>query len=92
MVAASGASLALFGDADGTAQREALRRYLTLTVQPLAAMLERELQDKLEVDVTLNFDPLYAHDLQGRTTAYKNLTANGVDPDAAVKIVGLMRE
>ena len=47
MLAASGASLALFGDADGTSQREAFRRYLTLTVLPMSNLLVRELQDKL---------------------------------------------
>ena len=36
MVAACGASVSLFSDADGTAQREALRRWHMDTVRPLA--------------------------------------------------------
>ena len=36
MVAACGASVSLFSDADGTAQREALRRWHMGTVRPLA--------------------------------------------------------
>ena len=62
---------ALFDDADGTSQRESFRRYLTTVVQPLSRLLERELADKLDApDVGLSFDGLYAHDLQGRATAF----------------------
>ena len=62
MLAASGLPPDLASVSTAQGQREAFRRYLTMTVLPLSAMLVRELQDKLEVDVTLDFDGLYAHD------------------------------
>ena len=43
MVAACGASPALFDDSDGTSKREALRQWHMGTVKPLAAILEHEL-------------------------------------------------
>lgn len=90
VLAACGTPPALFDDSDGTAQREAFRRYLTMTVQPLAALLERELTIKLEADVRLGFDSLYAHDLVGRATAFKNLVAGGVAIPEALATSGLM--
>ena len=50
MVAACGASVSLFTDADGTAQREAWRRWHLGTVQPLARLLAHELTLRLETD------------------------------------------
>ena len=89
MLAASGLppDLASVGTAQG--QREAFRRYLTMTVKPLAGQLERELQDKLEVDVRLDFDDLYAHDLVGRASALKGMVAAGVPLDKALEEAGL---
>ena len=40
--------------------------------------LEAELRQKLEADVGLSFDGLYAHDLQGRATAFSKLIAGGL--------------
>ncbi len=90
VLAACGTPPALFDDSDGTAQRESFRRYLTLTVMPLAKVLERELSAKLEVDVTLKFDGLYAHDLQGRAVAFQKLVAGGVPVNEALATSGLL--
>ena len=90
VLAACGTPPALFDDSDGTAQREAFRRYLTMTVQPLAALLQHELVIKLEADLDLGFSGLYAHDLVGRATAFKNLVAGGVSIEQALATSGLM--
>lgn len=90
VLAACGTPPALLDDSDGTAQREAFRRYLTMTVQPLATLLEHELTAKLEADVKLCFDGLYAHDLVGRSTAFKNLVAGGVQVEGALAKSGLL--
>ena len=90
MLAACGTPPALFDDSDGTAQRESFRRYLTLTVQPIAKILERELSVKLEAEVSLNFDGLYAHDLQGRATSFQKLVAGGVPVTEALITSGLI--
>ena len=82
---------ALFDDADGTSQRESFRRYLTTVVQPLSRLLERELADKLDApDVGLSFEGLYAHDLQGRATAFQKLIAGGLDVQEALVTSGLI--
>ena len=89
MLAACGLPVSLTTDADGTSQREAFRRYLTLTVMPIAPLLGSELSDKLETPVRFRFDSLYAHDLQGRSVAYSRLRAAGMDDEPARKICGL---
>ena len=92
VLSACGTPPALFDDSDGTAQRESFRRYLTLTVMPLAKALEAELTAKLETPVTLSFDGLYAHDLQGRAAAFQKLVAGGVAVNEALATSGLLSE
>ena len=90
VLAARGTPPALFDSSDGTSQRESFRRYLTLAVQPIARVLERELSVKLEADVSLSFDGLYAHDLQGRATSFQKLVAGGVPVNEALVTSGLL--
>ena len=45
-------------NADGTAQREAVRRWHLNSVLPLARMVEHELSAKLETPVRLKFEPV----------------------------------
>ena len=71
-------------------QRESFRRYLTLTVQPMARVLERELASKLEARVRLSFDRLYAHDLQGRATSFQKLVGGKMALTEALATSGLL--
>ena len=89
MLAASGLPPDLASVSTAQGQREAFRRYLTMTVLPLSALLVRELQDKLETDVSLSFTGLYAHDLIGRASALKSLVAAGVPLEKALEESGL---
>lgn len=92
MLAACGTPPALFTDgADGTAQREALRRWHLNTVLPLARILEDELTLRLETDIKLKFDK-YPLDLAGRASAFKGLVAGGMDVDKALAITGLLMD
>ena len=92
VLAACGTPPALFTDgADGTAQREALRRWHLGTVAPLARLLEAELRAKLEADVTLSFDP-YALDVAGRAGAFAKLVSAGVAVPEALAASGLLGE
>ena len=91
LVSAAGASPALFNDADGTAQREALRRWHLSTVLPVAKMIEVELSARLEAHVRLHFDN-YALDLQARATALQKLIDSGLERTEALSIVGLLME
>ena len=89
MLAACGASAALFDDSDGTAKREALRQWHLNTLQPLARVLEHELARKLDTDVKLTFD-LYNVDLAGRAQAFQKLVAGGVAVNEALATSGLL--
>ena len=88
MLAACGSNVSMFSDADGTAQREALRRWHAGTVLPLAALLEAELCRKLECEVRLEFDK-HALDVVGRAGAFQSLTDGGADVTTAAAAVGL---
>ena len=89
MLAACGCPPSLFLDADGTSQREAMRRWHLNTVLPLARVLERELTERLEADVRLKFD-LYNVDLQGRASSFQKMVAAGMSTDKAAALSGLM--
>ncbi len=88
-VAACGATIALFDDSDGTAQREALRRWHLGTVRPIAAMIEAELGAKLMAPVRLAFDA-YPTDLSVRAMSFQKLVNGGMSLKRAAAISGLM--
>ena len=91
VLAATGTPPSLFIDADGTAQREAVRRWHMGTVIPLARLLEHELTAKLETPVALRFDR-YPLDLAGRAQAFQKLVAGGVSPNEALATSGLLAD
>ena len=92
VLAATGTPPSLFIDnADGTAQREAIRRWHLGTVVPLARLLEHELSAKLETPVSLKFDS-YALDMVSRATVVAKLTQAGVAPGVALAAVGLLED
>ena len=89
-LAACGTPPDLFAPADGTAQRESLRRWHQGTVLPLARVLETELSAKLDTPVALRFDG-YPLDLQARAATFQKLVAGGVDPvNEALATAGLL--
>lgn len=88
-LAACGVPPSLFISDDGTAQREAVRRWHLGTVIPLADLLAWELTTKFETPVTLRFDS-YPLDLAGRAQASKNLVAGGMAVEQALGVSGLM--
>ena len=89
VLAATGTPPSLFVDADGTAQREAVRRWHLGTVLPLARILEAELTAKLEGKVRLKFDA-YPLDLAGRAQAFQKLVSGGVPVTEALATSGLL--
>ena len=88
VLAACGTPPSLFTDADGTAQRESLRRWHLNTVLPLARLVEHELSLKLETPVELKFDS-YALDMVSRATVVAKLAQAGVSMQTALDAVGL---
>ena len=91
MVAACGASVSLFTDADGTAQPEAWRRWHLGTVASLARLLAHELTVRLETSVKLRLDK-YPIDLAGRASAFKALITGGVAVTQALATSGLLAD
>jgi len=78
-------------NSDGTAQREAFRRLLHLTIAPLGRIVAHELAVKLESPgLRLNFTALNAGDVSGRSRAYRSLIGpeGGMDPERAEEIAG----
>ena len=88
VLAATGTPPSLFTDADGTSQREAVRRWHQNTVIPLARLLEHELTAKLETPISLKFDS-YALDMVSRAQVVAKLVSAGVDIGVAMTSVGL---
>ena len=88
-LAATGTPVSLFTDADGTSQREALRRWHMGLVVPLARLLEHELRAKLEADVRLRFDP-YPLDVAGRAAGFAKMVQGGVTVEQALTASGLL--
>ena len=52
--------------ADGTALQEAWRQFLHASVMPVSLSVSAELSEKLDTDIRLSFDRMFASDLSGR--------------------------
>ena len=77
---------------DGSAQgsREAWRRFIFGSVEPLARLVEEELSKKLESPVTLSFSNLFAADISGRANAFAKMVQSGMDANKAAGLSGLL--
>ena len=89
---ACGLNIALFGEGNAAATREAWRLALFGVLSPLGRLVESELQDKFEDSVTLSWQELRASDLSGRARAFQSMVTGGMDVAQAVSIAGLMVE
>ncbi len=90
VLAACGTPPSMFTDADGTSQREAIRRWHLGTVMPLVRMTESELSAKLETPVKLELDG-YPRDMVSRAQVFAKLAgAEGVTTQQAMEIAGLL--
>ena len=93
VLSACGVPVELVTAGDGTGQREAWRRFLHGTVQPLAACVAGELAAKLDTpNLTLGFDRLFASDLSGRARAFQSLVGGGMDVNQAAGLAGLLAD
>ena len=90
VLAACGVPVELVAASEGTGAREAYRRFLFGSVLPLARMVERELEEKIEADVRLDFSELMAADLAGRARAFQSMVGAGMDLDRAAALAGLL--
>ena len=90
VLSACGVPISLVTDADGTSQREAWRRFIMGSVEPLLEIVRVEIEAKLETRVTFNLDSLWAHDLAGRASSFKALVTGGMDLERAAARTGLL--
>ena len=75
--------------ADGTAQREAYRRFIMASVQPVADMIAEVAGEALDTEITVQFAALHAQDITGRSNAMAKLVGAGMSLEDAQKLVGL---
>ena len=87
---ACGVPPSLFAIGEGTAQRESFRRMLHSTIQPLGRLVSGELSAKLDAEISLSFDTLFAADLSGRARAFQSMVKGGMDVSKAAGLAGLM--
>ena len=84
-------SALLTASADGTAQREALRRWVHCHVAPLGRIVSAELASKLDLPgLSMGFEALYGSDIVGRASAFKRLVEGGMAVSEAVALAGLV--
>ena len=89
---ACGLNQALWGGSQAAAVREAWRLALFGVLSPLGRLVESELQDKLDDEVSLSWQELRASDLSGRARAFQSMVGGGMAVDQAVAVAGLMVE
>ena len=79
------------GKGQGTAAREAFRRFLHATVTPLLDGMARDAAHKLDTP-GLAFDTtgLHAADVQGRARAFQSMVGSGMEIERAAALSGLL--
>jgi len=92
VLAACGVPVELVLPSDGTGQREAWRRFLHGTVQPLARIVEAEAGKLFSRRVSLSFERLFASDIAGRARAFQSLVGSGMSVEEAAAQTGLLAE
>ena len=92
VLACCGVPIELVTTADGTGQREAWRRFLHGTVQPLAIVLQSELSRVYGRDVTIDFKRLFASDIAGKARAFQSMVNGNMEIQQAAALSGLLAE
>ena len=92
ILAAFGVPIELVTASDGTGQREAWRRCLHGTIQPLGVIVTDELSRVYSRPVTISFDRLMASDIQGRARAFQSMVGGGMDVKEAAAQSGLLAD
>ena len=80
----------LASNGEGTSAREAWRRFLHGTIQPIADQIAVECSAKLGTEITISFDRLFASDLSGRARAFQSMARGGMSTDKAAGLAGLL--
>ena len=87
--AACGFNPSLFQVGPAAALREAWRIALFGVVSPLGRMVQSELSEKLNENITLGWTEMRASDLSGRARAFQSLVGSGLSIQAAAAEAGI---
>ena len=92
VLAACGVPPTLFvPNSDGTAQREAFRRFMHASLRPIARLMEAKRRLKLDApDLVLDLSELHAADVAGRARSFGQLVKAGVHPEDAAANTGVV--
>ena len=86
---ACGLNSGLWGGSQAAAVREAWRLALFGVLSPLGRLVEAELKDKLDDEVSLSWQELRAPDLSGRARAFQSMVGAGMEVERAAGLAGL---
>ena len=92
VLTACGVPVSLVTDADGTSQRESWRRFVLGTIEPALEVLADECEIKLDRRPVFDLRGLWAHDLQGRASAFQRLVAGGMGLQEAAAASGVLAD
>ena len=87
--AACGFNAALWGGSQAASVREAWRLALFGVLSPLGRLVESEMKDKLDDEVSLSWGELRASDLSGRARAFQSMVGAGMEVERAAGLAGL---
>ena len=76
---------------EGTSNREAWRRFLHSTLQPLARIIQAQALEA-GLSVEFSFESLFASDIAGRARAFGSLVQSGMDVEDAAILTGLIQD
>lgn len=88
--AACGVPPELAAQGEGPSAREAWRRFLHGTIQPLADQIAVEASMKLGTEISISFSRLFASDLSDRARAFQSMVGGWMDVEKAAGLAGLM--
>lgn len=91
VLSACGYPVDLVGGDEGTAQREAWRRYLHGTVAPLGRLVI-EAAGMAGFEIEIDWQNLFASDIQGRARAFQSLVGSGMSLESAAAASGILNE
>ena len=74
---------------DGSAVREAYRQLLRIAIAPLGKIVAAELTAKLDREVAINFDPIFAADAAAAARAFKAYVESGLPTNEAKELAGI---
>ena len=91
VLSACGVPIELAKSGQGTASREAYRRFLFGTINALGMLVEHEIRLKLDDAVKLTWKELQSSDITGRARAFQSMVGAGMKVDQALALSGLLQ-